>query len=695
MKSRKDLGKLNLPKQNYKEQMEDQSLSKLRPLFHTSLFQFCKKDERDKGIDITYELIRPNGHSGFRFIVQLKSSESIEPNKTDGSYSLSIDTSNINYLLSNNCPAFYIFYEFQTDTFYYESVIEFVKHLNEKDEAWEGQESHTLRFYKKLSPGEIKYIYDFTELYSLNQRNSKESAIRISSSVNKNDRITMDANFVVTDDSEIRKTIERFGFALVNEGRWNEILSLHRNASGNIATSAVYNLILGVANYYGGNRWQAISFLKSAHKLKSELDEELQMQLSFFDTLVKFSVGLINSEEYNKCLVNLEASPILGPYIQLDQAKFRFLKSLNDNSAKDYDEYIDEIEKIINHTKSNRTIKLASRCELIQVKGYRNNEDYVRNTARLNAVESISGLQVDLRVELENITSNAYSFWLKETKEVVDEAQEHNDFFVYHLAVINEVRVLYQFNVFLNTVFPVLEIPGLARPKHDNKKLFDILFIKITRALDYFLLVGHTENTITTYSVMYEMYHYVNDSGNASKMVTELERLIDDNDLRDHKAKLERLKNGGTNHQSFRKFMEDIMEAASLKTKEGETEFDKLRNNMIKMDEDEKRSEDKSQDEVYTIDLFPIGHFQFPKMAKEKVYEILQVKKDSRKHFDELFGIITPVANIHCCPIESEGHLEGKFEDKGIEGWRNIYRIRKEFFENKFYRVENKKKDEL
>lgn len=109
MTTEKDLDEMDLPKANYYEELETLSEHHLQPLFQPCQFELCTRDRRDKGIDLTYEIKRNNKHLGFRFIIQLKSTKSIKANKTDGSFSKSIDTSNINALLHNGHPLF-IFY---------------------------------------------------------------------------------------------------------------------------------------------------------------------------------------------------------------------------------------------------------------------------------------------------------------------------------------------------------------------------------------------------------------------------------------------------------------------------------------------------------------------------------------------------------------------------------------------------------
>ncbi|UPT69939.1 MAG: DUF4365 domain-containing protein [Flavobacterium sp. JAD_PAG50586_2] len=121
---------MNLPKVNQNESLETISSNFFRPLLDVNRFEIRSETVRDKGIDFHVELKKEqsNGDSvytNFRFAVQLKATESIEAN-TDGSFSIQIDSSNINYLLNNGMPSFYVFYHKPTQAFYYESTNNFL-----------------------------------------------------------------------------------------------------------------------------------------------------------------------------------------------------------------------------------------------------------------------------------------------------------------------------------------------------------------------------------------------------------------------------------------------------------------------------------------------------------------------------------------------------------------------------------------
>lgn len=107
---------------------------------------------------------------------------------------------------------------------------------------------------------------------------------------------------------------------------------------------------------------------------------------------------------------------------------------------------------------------------------------------------------------------------------------------------------------------------------------------------------------------------------------------------------------------------------------------------MKKMDEDEKLVGNKNFKETLQINLFPIGFFKFPKTEIENVLVVLNVQEKAKDNFRELFDIMIPVANILNDSIECEGYVNGKMDDQGFKSWKNVYRIRKYFYENKFYK---------
>src|SRR5207249_4060365 len=109
-------------------------------------------------------------------------------------------------------------------TFYYENLNDFVKRLAEKDIDWQKQQSHVLRFANVLTKDATENIYRDTLQKGLFHRKVNEKLIQQSASIHSEDKVLMDSNLNISDDTEIRKLIETGGFLLINEGRWRDVI---------------------------------------------------------------------------------------------------------------------------------------------------------------------------------------------------------------------------------------------------------------------------------------------------------------------------------------------------------------------------------------------------------------------------------------------------------------------------------------
>jgi hypothetical protein len=678
------LNEMNLPLDNPNESLETISRNQFRPLFTPEKFEIRDELIRDKGIDFTIEIKKGGKYTNFKFLVQLKATEGKTIN-ADESVSLQLNTPNINYLLNSGMPAFYVLYIKESSIFYYENVNEFVKGLYQTNPDWSKQNSHALRFSKKMGETEIVKMYDTTLKKGIFQRQVNETLVMQSTSVNSGDKILFDANFTVTGDSEIRNLIEMIGLQLINEGKWREILAVHRNASGSIASTAKYNLVLGVANYYNGNLIEALSFLKSADKNKTELKLEIAHFLNYFIAGTKFSLGLMTDQEYGKQMCQLEEADTIGLYVKLEKAKSKYYTNLSDDSKEKFDQFITDINAIITNPNADDAIRITAKCELILVQGSKNNWDNVTNIALLNAMEILTGPNQSARLQSIGSFIAAQSAWFTQVQELKRLTWESKNYFPYFNIIINEVKVTYEMHAFTSIVQIEQKMPGQSEPQRpDTIPFFTDLLQKMEMALHYYQQVGHIENEVVCLCVMYELLHYINDFSKANAVLSDAEQLIDTYELTEKRERLKFLKNNGTTHQRFKGWIDKVFQTNDVQKRE----FDQMVTDMKNMDELDRLSV-SPRVQTYTIELFPIGRFKFPKNKLQTVIEILNIPhQDVQKRFEFLFSFVVPVANILYTEIMNEGPLDGELADQGITSWRNIYRVRKAFHENKFYRHE-------
>jgi hypothetical protein len=125
-------------------------------------------------------------------------------------------------------------------------------------------------------------------------------------------------------------------------------------------------------------------------------------------------------------------------------------------------------------------------------------------------------------------------------------------------------------------------------------------------------------------------------------------------------------------------------------------EMNEAKKMIAEMEEMDKLELDESnngnlQSDLYIINAFPIGYFQFNKSDKEKTYKLLKMRDlKLKENLNEMFSKnIIPVVNIYYDEIIQEGYLNGNLAYDSIDKLKNIYRIRKAFYENKIQRVKN------
>lgn len=75
------LGSLPLPASSSAETLETVSRTKLCLLFDPALFEIRPELQRDKGIDLIVELKQDGCYTNFRFVIQLKATASVTPDK--------------------------------------------------------------------------------------------------------------------------------------------------------------------------------------------------------------------------------------------------------------------------------------------------------------------------------------------------------------------------------------------------------------------------------------------------------------------------------------------------------------------------------------------------------------------------------------------------------------------------------------
>lgn len=674
-----DLDKMSLPQSSRNQELEVISKRVFEPLFDVERF-ILKSETTDNGIDYRCEIKYKGNVTGFCFNFQLKSKEKNEPLK-NGTYSKSFELSNIQYLVNNTHPAFYGFYIVENDAFYFEYLDEFISNLKKNNPDWESQQNHTLNFSKKLDRQAVDEIYQIALDRGLLFRKINCSLINRLSQSDLTSNITIDLNDNVTDQNEIIKNVEKFGFELINQSNWNTVIELHNKTIHSSRFSAKYNMIVGLAYYYTGDYITSLKFLKEAINGKKELDLELQNHLIFIISSVKHLLFMIDKDEYDDIISKLPTDEHISFHIQIDMAVEDFKNKLGSTDIIQNEDFENSIKSIISNEKASIYIKLRAKSELLIYKGIIALMIYNKKICEINAFEGLLGVNLHYRELVNNELQSLFANINKEYTKLFDEIEQINNSFTYYYLFTYMQK--YTFNKY--STFEILNVVNEPILINDYSNIFEGILKSIEACIEYFTNIGHIENQLFAKSIKYEVLNYLKKDELAESVLKNIEESVEFMDIKSLKSQVEFLKNGGTNHQMLQNLLD--VEINTPKKK-----IEQMRLELIQLDENEKNIKIKKSD-YHQITLFPMGDFYVPKINLKEFYKSFGIQNPKLKQqFENMFELgIVPVINSYVYPVKKEGPLEGNLENIGFESYQNMYNARKTFFKNKFFRVNSSK----
>jgi hypothetical protein len=349
---------------------------------------------------------------------------------------------------------------------------------------------------------------------------------------------------------------------------------------------------------------------------------------------------------------------------------------------KQYVKFVEQMNAILEAEDANVNIKLLVRCEMVLYEGSKINLDLVRELNKINTFELLIGANRKLRQDIASNLIQRKMAWAEKARGIRDKVIKAKNYFVFYHVLLNETKVDYEFEAYTDLINNgTNSVNTQAGERNEN---LNSMLKNLNQTIQYFQHITYVENVCVALSIKYEILHYMKDMEAANTVLTELSGLIETYDLKELQRKFEALKNHGTTHEKIAQFKEQL--AAESLEKQREHQY--MVKEMEKMDnmDTQRKIVIENPD---TIELYPIHHFQFSKKERKRVYEILDISEQAQVMFDRMLDVdqVIPIANIYHNPILQEGNADGMVFNNSIEAWRNIFRIRKAFFDNGFPRV--------
>jgi len=658
---------MKLPQGNEKEELEQLSKDKLRPLFDLKKFQIREENYRDKGIDLDIELKFNGKHTNFRFIIQLKATDTIQSN-SDGSYSKSIDTANIQYLLNSGKPSYYILYHKQSGEFYYSNMSNFLKNIEGKTKEWDAQVTNTLRFRSKLNEEVVEDIYKAVLNYGKNFRKLNEK-IALSTKDNFGKISITDENLNFYSENEIRDKLEQFGLGLINEGNSKLVINGSNIISKNLCLNRPkFNLVLAIAHYNTGDMLVALSNLKESGKYLEKLDKEDLSLYQYFNAAVKYSLGLLDSQEYAEVMDSIEESGFIQYYIEIDKLGRKHTDSTDNYSLKAYKR---ELDKILNKQDVPNTIINLANSEYYKYWSLDLNIRSLQNSMLLSK-KVYSPHVIEAGQEILNQFDAIQSFHENTMKKII----EDKDFFNYWLLEIH--RINHHFESFLIDAL----IYGV---KESNIKGVEFLLYEIRKIKNKYELIGHIENQVVCMTYEFEMLEFLKKENELKQLENEITGILELYELRDFKRRFKLMVSGSTKSRRLNDFYEESKNNYEKSVKKVKEYTDKV----AALDQKDSKRQQLLPKEIYCIDLFPLGLFSFSKGKLQELYNILEIEDIQLiNQLENMFKFVIPRLNLFKPRIIEEGFLNGILEYEGVNSWKLVYQRRKKLFEGEFIKTE-------
>jgi hypothetical protein len=270
---------------------------------HSSLpaGKFLFRDERaeDAGVDGSLELLINGRYTNLRSQVQLKSTDSSNTNN-DGSISLQVRVSNLNYLLNGPSPI-YVLYVIQRDELRFAWARDERRRFDETSPGWMQQETVTIRFAEHITSEKLDQIHQRIRQEALFKR--KLDNILDTTSATENIVVRIDRRSLeISDPAEVMRILTESGTAIISAGYAAEVKNLVRLLELKDAQTPRILLVQAHAEYNLHRYQAALGFLAEATLSIDQLSSEDRLFLQTMRDGCEFQTGRIDMVEFSRRL---------------------------------------------------------------------------------------------------------------------------------------------------------------------------------------------------------------------------------------------------------------------------------------------------------------------------------------------------------------------------------------------------------
>lgn len=664
--TREEFDKQALPHSDANSNLETESRNALRAIFNPNDFEFRDENQHDKGIDASIEIKFNGKNTNLRFPVQLKATRTIERNQ-DGSISFTVKVSNINYLLNDGMPALYVLYCKNQKCLYYEMAKEVNRTLKEKYPNNDYPERFTIKFNKVLDTEAIKNIHENMRSWGYLRRTLNEMINPTGDNKISQDTLVVKDGQTVYSATERFNFLETYGYHLLNAGSFSEILKVEKSCYPLPSKlSAVFHFVCGTAAYYTGKFYHSLEHFKKADKNLAELHPEVQHMMRYYALHAKLTLGIIDSEKVANAIDQLMDSQYLGLQLKIEKAYESYcMGKLSETNFQK------SIDLVLSDPHCDESMNLIAESYMLSVVGDRLNDQLLDNLLRYRHWQE-TGLGDHEQFRLRNEDIKSYNDRLAELQ---DKAKKDKNPFTYHNVNLNSMRVNYVKTFYADIILGVDKrtMTHTSTLTDEEKERLVEQANVVGKIAEVNEQISASANMISALSLQYELLHFLKDFDGANQVMEKMEIAILENDWHGLEEKIQKLKNGGTSHETF----EETVIKSLLKSNEIGSERLKMEQEINQMNEEDSQVNVPNYKNKVNLQVFPLGIFCFDEAILENVFEVLNTTPEGKEDIIRILKFpAIPVVNIFNDPIQREGPIGG-FSMERPDSIVRLHRVRK------------------
>lgn len=288
-----------LPEADRNSEMQRRSIATLMAALPADRFVFRDERVEDAGVDGSLELLINSRFTNLRAQVQLKSTASAETNQ-DGSISLQVRASNLNYLINGQSPL-YVLYVAPLNELRFAWARDELQRLDEANPRWAEQGTVTIRFIHIINADTLNDIHERIRRDGQLTRRVHDMLGR--AGVNEHVITSINTQTLEsTDPEEVFQLLVTSGVTIVSSGYGAQVRRLAGLLNPTQAREPRVHVVRAYAEYALGRLQAALGYVAEASLRRDGLSADDQQLLTYIRDACEYQTGRLSAEEYARRL---------------------------------------------------------------------------------------------------------------------------------------------------------------------------------------------------------------------------------------------------------------------------------------------------------------------------------------------------------------------------------------------------------